>query len=124
MFGDYRTRFASKFVVFVNIPMSNMRSKSVSLLQIVFSCMHLHSCDSRYKKKPLNARSGGRQHRIIREVQMFFSDSDPTHLKALVIGKVAGQTLQTTQKRGRRFLSDDAEREGVILVPEVQPKQS
>lgn len=72
MFFDHCTDSASKFVEFLNMLTSDMRTTSISPLQMVFSCMSLHSYESRDRKGAWKAQFEYRQRRTIWNVQKFF----------------------------------------------------
>lgn len=103
VFVVHHTYLASEFVEFLNISMSHTRLKSILLLQSFFSCLYPHSYDPNNKNGAWKARSEGSQHRIIRNGQKIFPDSDPTDPEALIIGKAADKTPRTTRKCEKHF---------------------
>lgn len=70
------------------------------------------------------ARSEGHLQRIIRHVQIFFSDSDTAQPGVLGTGKAADPTTRATLTGEKNFLRDPLEGEDIIVVPERLLKRS
>lgn len=99
------------------------RRTSTSLLQIIFSCIYQYSDDPENGKETWKARFKDPHHRNIRNLQKCSLDSDPAHLEALVVCKVADPTLCATRKRIGRLVKDNVEEEVIIIVPEQMLKR-
>lgn len=62
---------------------------SISLSQMVFCCIGLHSYDPQDERRLWQALSEGPQREFMKNVLTLFSNSDHADLEELVIGKVA-----------------------------------
>lgn len=122
MFVDHPTDSPSQLVTFGIMPMSRTRTASIRQLHMFFSYMRLNIFDSRNKIEAWKTQSERRQHRTIRNVPKFFSDSDPAHPEVLVIVKPAGSAPSSTRTREESFLIDGVEEDDIIVVQEVLPK--
>lgn len=86
--------------------------------------MHLNNYDARHRKAAWKARSEGHEQRIIRNMEKFFSNCDPSQPEAPVLGKAADAVPHTTCRRARRFLRDDFEGEYITVVSGLLPNRA
>lgn len=87
-----------------------MGSSDIYLLQMILSCIVLHSHSPKHRMTASYAWSKDIQRLIIRRVQKPFLESNPKQPEMLVIGRSADTLAHSTRRQKRSTLRNEPDR--------------